>query len=206
MPASVRSSCFLQFAAFLVVLSLACARPAFGAGISGTVVGPDGQPIAGARVVVSGPISIAASVESNASGEFRIDQLDAGPYALRVVFDGFRADPLVLSLARDEDRPVAIRMQLSAWSESIVVSASQVDTPLSRTADSVTVLTSADLRAHQVESLADALRLVPGLAIARSGGRGGLTSVFPRGGESDFSLVLVDSIRANAFGGGFDFS
>jgi len=30
--------------------------------------------------------------------------------------------------------------------------------------------------------------------------------VFPRGGESDYTLVLVDGMRVNAFGGGFDFS
>ena len=33
-----------------------------------------------------------------------------------------------------------------------------------------------------------------------------MTSLFPRGGESDFTLVLVDGIRANAFGGGLDLS
>jgi outer membrane cobalamin receptor len=33
-----------------------------------------------------------------------------------------------------------------------------------------------------------------------------VTSLFPRGGESDFSLVMVDGIKANAFGGGYDFS
>ena len=44
------------------------------------------------------------------------------------------------------------------------------------------------------------------MTVARSGGRGALTSVFPRGGESDYTLVLVDGVRANAFGGGFDFS
>ena len=35
---------------------------------------------------------------------------------------------------------------------------------------------------------------------------GTLTSVFTRGGESDFTLVLVDGVRANAFGGGIDLS
>ena len=38
----------------------------------------------------------------------------------------------------------------------------------------------------------------------QSGGRGALTSLFPRGGESDYTLVLVDGIPQNAFGGGFD--
>ena len=31
-----------------------------------------------------------------------------------------------------------------------------------------------------------------------------MTSFFPRGGESDYTLVLVDGIPQNAFGGGFD--
>ena len=33
------------------------------------------------------------------------------------------------------------------------------------------------------------------MTVARNGGRGALTSVFPRGGESDYTLVLVDGIR-----------
>src|SRR5206468_3078793 len=32
------------------------------------------------------------------------------------------------------------------------------------------------------------------------------TSIFPRGGESDYTLVYVDGIQVNAFGGGFDFA
>ena len=39
-----------------------------------------------------------------------------------------------------------------------------------------------------------------------NGGRGAVTSVFPRGGESDYSLVIVDGVQANAFGGGYDFA
>ena len=33
-----------------------------------------------------------------------------------------------------------------------------------------------------------------------------MTSVFPRGGESDYTLVFVDGLQVNAFGGGLDFS
>ena len=85
------------------------------------------------------------------------------------------------------------------------MSAAQIDVPLSRAADSVTVITAADLQARQIETVADALRLVPGLTVTRSGGRGAITSLFPRGGASNYTLVLVDGIRANAFGGGYDF-
>jgi outer membrane cobalamin receptor len=71
---------------------------------------------------------------------------------------------------------------------------------------SVTVLGADDLRARQTDSLAAALRLVPGLTVSRNGGRGALGSVFPRGGESDYTLVIVDGIRLNALGGGIDLS
>ena len=57
-----------------------------------------------------------------------------------------------------------------------------------------------------MESVADALRAVPGLSVVANGGRGAVTSVFPRGGESDYSLVIVDGVQANAFGGGYDFA
>jgi hypothetical protein len=78
--------------------------------------------------------------------------------------------------------------------------------PLSRTADTVTVITAADLQARQIETVADALRFVPGLSIVRSGGRGAITSLFPRGGDPKYTLVLIDGVRANDFvQGGYDF-
>ena len=58
---------------------------------------------------------------------------------------------------------------------------------------------------RQFVTVADALRLVPGMTIAPTGGLGSVTSLFPRGGESDYTLVLVDGVKLNSFGGGFDF-
>src|SRR4029453_4570676 len=99
-----------------------------------------------------------------------------------------------------------IRLELSAVSESVLVSAAQVDVPLSQASSSVTVITPPQLPARQLMRVADALREVPGLAVARNGGTGALTSVFPRGGESDYTLVFIDGVQANSFGGGFDFA
>jgi outer membrane cobalamin receptor len=76
--------------------------------------------------------------------------------------------------------------------------------PLSRVTDSVTVIDRADLDARQTETATEVLRLVPGFGVVASGGRGALTSIFPRGGESDYTLVFVDGIALNSFGGGFD--
>ena len=140
------------------------------------------------------------------TGACAVDHIAAGRYEIRVLADGFQADAVAITLAGDDAREVRVPLRVSALTESIVVSAAQIDVPLSRAADSVTVVTAADLRARQIETVADALRLVPGLAVTRSGGRGAITSLFPRGGASNYTLVLVDGVRANAFGGGYDFA
>lgn len=194
------------FAAVLLAALVSSSPSLFAGTIRGQVTDPDGRPVPGATVVLSGPAVIARTVTTGPAGQFLIERVDAGRYDLRVVLAGFRADPLPIDLGRDDDREVVVRLHLAALSESVVVSASQVEVTLSRTSDSVTVLTSNDLRARQVESVGDALRLVPGMTVATNGGRGSVTSVFPRGGDSDYTLVLVDGIKANAFGGGFDFS
>lgn len=88
-----------------------------------------------------------------------------------------------------------------AISDAVVVSAALVDLPLSRVTDSVTIVPRVELDARQHETIAGALAFVPGLNMAVSGGRGSVTSIFTRGGESDYTLVLVDGVALNEFGG-----
>ena len=150
--------------------------------------------------------SVVARTVTVASGQFTLNVPDSGDFesASRSTASApSRWRSTGASAARDLG---TIALEISAVSESVVVSAAQVEIPLSAASSSVTVITRDDLDKHQVESVADALRAVPGLTVVANGGRGAVTSVFPRGGESDYSLVLVDGVQANAFGGGFDFA
>ena len=62
-----------------------------------------------------------------------------------------------------------------------------------------TVFTRGDIDRLQPTSLTDLLGRVPGVQVARSGGRGGLPGIYIRGTKSAQSLVLVDGQRmANA--------
>jgi outer membrane cobalamin receptor len=199
-----RRSCF--GAAVLAAILFSSSPSAFAGSIRGQVTDPDGRPVPGATVLVSNPVVGVRSVTTDSAGRFLVDRVDAGRYDVRVALTGFRADPIQVSVSQDGNLDVPVRLHLAALAESVVVSASQVEAPLSRTSDSVTVLSSNDLAARQIETVGDALRLVPGMAVAVNGGRGAVTSVLPRGGDSDYTLVLVDGIKANSFGGGFDFS
>lgn len=151
---------------------------AVAATITGHVNDPDGRPVTGVRIVVSGAIGTVADRVTGSDGAFAVDRLPAGEYDIRCVADGFQADPITVTVSDEEGRDLQITLRVSAVAESIVVSASQIEVPLSRTADSVTVVPAAELRAHQVETASDALRLVPGLTVTRSGGRGAITSLF----------------------------
>jgi outer membrane cobalamin receptor len=189
-----------------LVLFLFFAQPCFAGPVTGQVVDPDGRGIPGAAVLLTDGMSVVARTLTVSSGQFRLNVPDSGDFEVRVALQGFRGKPIAItgtSAARDLG---TIALEMSAVSESVVVSAAQVEIPLSTASSSVTVITRDDLEKHQVESVADALRTVPGLSVIANGGRGALTSVFPRGGESDYSLVLVDGVQANAFGGGYDFA
>lgn len=199
----------LSLSALLILSAvswLSSASRADAATLVGHVTDPDGRAVPNARIVVSGRLGPIAETRTGTTGEYEVAGLPDGRYDVRILAPGFNAPAEALTLTGDERRTLTVQLRLSAVEEAIVVSASQIAVARSEAAASVTVITAADLAARQVETVADALRDIPGLGITRSGGRGALTSLFPRGGSSNYTLVLVDGVRTNSFGGAFDFA
>lgn len=185
-----------------VLLALSSA-PTWAARLTGAVSSPTGHPITNARVVLDGPTGAVSSTRTASDGTFVVEA-PAGEYLLRVVADGFDAPPQRVTLDDGRETTARVAVQVRALAEQVVVTAGVVPVTRSATGAALTVLDEAELQARQLESSSDALRSVPGFSVSRSGGRGGVTSIFPRGGESDFTLVLVDGIRLNDMGGSFD--
>ncbi|MDQ3564477.1 MAG: TonB-dependent vitamin B12 receptor [Pseudomonadota bacterium] len=79
--------------------------------------------------------------------------------------------------------------------DQIIVTATRTAETADETLASVTVITREEIERRQATSVQEALRGVPGLGIANSGGLGKETTVRLRGTESDHVLVLVDGIR-----------
>jgi vitamin B12 transporter len=86
----------------------------------------------------------------------------------------------------------------------VVVTATSTPLALDRVPASITVLDGAALRAQGLTHVADALRQVPGMAVVQSGSFGAPTALFTRGGESDYTKVLVDGVPLNDPGGALD--
>jgi outer membrane cobalamin receptor len=172
--------------------------------IAGRVIDPQGQPVAGATVVVVGATSAPVSGTTDEQGRFAFSAPADGRYDISASAPGLTGE--IRGITAEAGAALEIALRVAAISETLVVSAAQIDQPLSRTADSVTIVTGRELKSRQVTTLGGALSTVPGFTVVRTGGPGALTSLFPRGGDSDFTLVLIDGVRANAFGGGMDLS
>jgi len=88
----------------------------------------------------------------------------------------------------------------------VVVTATRVPMPGDGVTAAVTVVTGRELELRGIRTVAEALRMVPGAAVVETGSFGGQTSLFLRGGESDYVKVLVDGVPWNQPGGAFDFA
>jgi len=92
----------------------------------------------------------------------------------------------------------------------VVVACSRLPVKLTDIGTNVTVLNRDDFDADQPTQLSDVLRNVAGVHIDEVGGRGGTGSLYLRGADPNYTLVLVNGVRVNdptnARGGSFDFS
>lgn len=104
----------------------------------------------------------------------------------------------------------AARAQTGLTLDPIVVSATRIATPLLEMPLSATVITREEIEARRPASTVDLLRQIPGLHIDQSGGPGSMSSVYIRGSDPNFTLILIDGVKVNdptnSRGGSFDFS
>ena len=93
----------------------------------------------------------------------------------------------------------------SRINQQIVVTASDTPETVESTPASVTVVTKKDIDDRAARDVADVLREVPGLTLARSGSFGKQTSLFTRGAASTQTLVLWNGVPVNnPYFSGFD--
>jgi vitamin B12 transporter len=175
--------------------------------LSGQVVDTLGARVAGASVTLTRDGSQVTESKSNAEGTFTFANLPAGRYQVTATAQGFQPRTTEPIYAGPGTRAmVEVVLELGTLQQDVVVTAEAGQVLQSQTGAPVTVIDSQTLEAINKPDVLEALRLVPGAQIVQVGERGGQTSLFLRGGNSNFTKVLVDGMPANDIGGGFDFS
>jgi outer membrane cobalamin receptor len=94
--------------------------------------------------------------------------------------------------------------------EPMIVTGTHLPTGLSQATAGTTVITHEEIDSQLKTGATELLRLVPGLHVDQAGGRGSVSSVYLRGGDPNYTIVLLDGVRlndpTNSRGGSFDFS
>lgn len=191
-----------------LVLAMFCAlvfvSKAQAATLEGTVLDPSGRAVAGARISLLRALAPLSEAEADAQGRFQFTHLDAGSYSLVANAPGFSALMTEIELNAGSSERVDLHLALSAVEERVVVSASLGGSLAPQIGSSVTVVGKNEIENRDAQNLFEALRGVPGVEVSQAGRRGGFASLFVRGGNSNYNLVLLDGIPLNEFGIDFD--
>ena len=166
---------------------------------------PDGRNVAGARVTVfqsSNKAAVAFS-DTNANGKVVFTLLPASSYRVQVLAPGF-AEALSDSSPQG-DSSIEIQLNIAARTETVQVTATGSPLPADQTGAPVEVVDKDTLLNRQPVAAADAIRFLPGAIVGVDGRRGGLGSLFVRGGDSRYNKVIIDGVPVNEPGGTFDF-
>jgi vitamin B12 transporter len=186
---------FLFTLAFVVV-SAAQLRAA---DISGAVVDSSGRSVPRAYVrALDAQGAETAHTFADEAGRFTLAVPDATTCRVEVTLTGFEPATLPCS-----GSPLRVALPIAPVHETVIVTATRTDAPTSQVGASATVFTADDLERRQMPFVADLLTMTPGAMVMRSGAPGSLTSLFVRGGESDYTKVLLDGIPLNEPGGSF---
>lgn len=168
--------------------------------LTGSVTDQSGQPLPRAFIrIVDRAGAEATTTFADELGHFRVTA--AAACHVEASLSGF--EPAQVDC---DAKPLRLTLKVAPIHESVVVTATRTEAPSGQIGASVTVFTADDLERRQVPLVADLLRAAPGVMVVRTGAPGAVTSLFVRGGESNYNKVLLDGIPLNEPGGTFNFS
>jgi vitamin B12 transporter len=173
--------------------------------LRGKIVDQLGSRVPDARVVLlEGDKEIVAG-KSDGQGSFSLVAPKEGRYSLRVEATGFATQTIPVDVGKNgKTEELTVTLSIGPLAQQVVVSATGFAIPEAQVGASVSVIDSDQIDALNKLDVLENLRLVAGAQVAQTSQRGGTTSLFIRGGESDFNKILVDGIPVNYIGGSFD--
>jgi outer membrane cobalamin receptor len=178
---------------------------AFASDLKIKVLDPQSARVAGARILLARTSDhyVVAIRNTDSRGEAAIGNLANGDYSLDVLAPGFALLRKTLSLPGET--ALELKLAVLAAPETVVVSATRTPILAEESGSIVETMDHDQIETLQPVAAGEALRFVPGTIVADSGQRGGLTSLFVRGGESRYNKVIVDGVPVNDPGGVFNF-
>lgn len=198
---------FSQVCASILALALAASATE----LKIRVVDPQSAAVNGAQVTLwsvpsrldqAGPRSPIAIEITSAEGLAIFHNLSQSSCRARILAPGFAAQTVNISSSAEL---ITVKLEIAPAAETVVVTATRSPITGENSGAQVETLSGDELNTMQPVAANDALRFLPGAVVNTAGQRGGLASLFVRGGDSTYNKVIVDGVTINEPGGTFDF-
>ncbi len=171
-------------------------------GITGTVVDESGGILPGCTITLSGPGG-SQTTYADGGGAFSFADLAAGTYTVKVSLSSFRDAEQEVQVGHSAADLGSITLALAGIGETIVVSASKIESTLTNAPATISVLTADTLNTTPASNMGDLLRNVPGVNVTQMSARDVQLSSRGSTGTLDASqIALLDgrSIYLDFFG------
>lgn len=169
-------------------------NPRRAAQLSGMVRDALGRAVSGAKVQLASARGRILRTQSDARGRFGFRGIPPGAYRLTARHAGFAARRTVLRFRAGAAYRYTVTLALAAVEQATVVTATGAPEPAAQVGETVSTIAGAELRQRPALVVSALLAQQPGVQVVRDGGLGGLTSLYIRGGASQFTTVLLDGL------------
>jgi vitamin B12 transporter len=168
------------------------------------VVDPSDAAVSGAQVQLlqMGEAALVATQSTSAEGLVIFRETPSSSYRVQVLAPGFAMELIDLSSTAEV---MTVKLRVATAAETVVVTATRTLVPSQAAGADVETLSAGQLEVMNAVAANDTMRFLPGAVVNTAGQRGGLSSLFVRGGESRYNKVVVDGVTINEPGGTFDF-
>jgi len=183
----------------VLALALFLSLPAVAADLKLRVLDPESAAVPNAEVFLFDGKKIIATQTTTAEGTTTFHADHASDLQVRA--PGFAQQTINVS----DESDITIHLTVAPASETIVVSATRTPVPGEATAASIDTLSAAQLTTLHPIAASSMLRILPGAVVNAAGQRGGISSLFVRGGESTYNKVIVDGVAVDVPGQTTDF-
>ncbi|MFN0120681.1 MAG: TonB-dependent receptor domain-containing protein [Blastocatellia bacterium] len=163
--------------------------------LSGRVTDTNAAITAGATIaLIARDNRVRLVTVTDANGAFRFERVAPGEYLLEAQAPGFAR--IVRAVTIDgAGQQLDLALPVAAINEEIIVTAAGTAQPVDEVTKAVTVIDARQIEMRDEYSLAETLRITPGLRVTQRGGPGSIVSLQFRGQRSYDTSILVDGLR-----------
>ncbi|HVJ04115.1 MAG TPA: TonB-dependent receptor [Candidatus Saccharimonadales bacterium] len=189
----MRAFRLVVFCFFLLVISISASA----LDLSVRVVDPSSSAVPAARVSVFSADGKVLGVSTSSGAGVAVFKNLSGSVRVRVDARGF--GPLEITTTAPSE--ITAHLNVATAEQTVVVTADATPLQAEKSGAAVSTLGTETLGVLNLPELSDNFRFIPGVYVSDGGQRGGLTTMFVRGGESNYNKVIVDGVPVNEDGG-----